>query len=85
MITIHINRNVEKPGYWMSMIDEDNMRDVLYLRFDCPACVSAVIDTLTFATTDEIDLTNYAWEDWEDGTTCCKRPKPTDYVDQRGN
>lgn len=85
MIKIVINKNVGMPGYWMSIINEENMRDVLYLHFDCVHCISAMIDTLTYSTNDEIDLTNYAWKDWEKGTTCNKKPLSSDYTEHRGN
>lgn len=86
MIEIYINRvHGEKGNYFMSLQNPDTMNGKLILNFDCVHCVSAVIDTLSYATTDEIDLTNYAWEDWEESTACCKKPKESDYVEYGGN
>lgn len=73
MIEIYINRlHGEKGKYFMSFINPDTMRDCLYLDFDCVHCISAMIDTLTWATLDEIEITNYASEDWEEGLACSK-------------
>jgi hypothetical protein len=76
MIEIHINKNVGKPGYWMSLINPDSMRDVLYLRFDCRDCVNAFLMTLEYAQTDELDITNWLGKDWENDTKNCKRKIP---------
>ena len=73
MIEIYINRvHGEKGNYFMSLQNPDTMNEKLILHFDCVHCISAMIDTLTWATTNEIDITNYVWEDWEDGAACSK-------------